>query len=219
MLKKIKTYSNFIKFLFIKLLYIIIIPIIIYDIILIAQSIVKPNVAPSIFGIKTFTIISSSMEPTFKIDDIIFVKKIDENQLQIGDIISFIQDKDIITHRIEKIEKNEGGLVFITKGDANSTTDINKVKLSQIEGKYIFKISKVGKIFYILKNKVVFIIVTIILLICYIIEKNTRQQKIEADKNYLLLFFNNILFFVSTFCRLNIIFYFKTREFIKFIII
>ena len=182
MLKKIKTYSNFIKVLFIKLLYIIIIPIIIYDIILIAQSIVKPNVAPSIFGIKTFTIISSSMEPTFKIDDIIFVKKIDENQLQIGDIISFIQDKDIITHRIEKIEKNEGGLVFITKGDANSTTDINKVKLSQIEGKYIFKISKVGKIFYILKNKVVFIIVTIILLICYIIEKNKISKKIERKE-------------------------------------
>ena len=173
MLKKIKTYSNFIKFLFIKLL---------YDIILITQSIVKPNVAPSIFGIKTFTIISSSMEPTFKIDDIIFVKKIDENQLQIGDIISFIQDKDIITHRIEKIEKNEGGLVFITKGDANSTTDINKVKLSQIEGKYIFKISKVGKIFYILKNKVVFIIVTIILLICYIIEKNKISKKIERKE-------------------------------------
>ncbi len=182
MLKKIKTYSNFIKFLFIKLLYIIIIPIIIYDIILIAQSIVKPNVAPSIFGIKTFTIISSSMEPTFKIDDIIFVKKIDENQLQIGDIISFIQDKDIITHRIEKIEKNESGLVFITKGDANSTTDINKVKLSQIEGKYIFKISKVGKIFYILKNKVVFIIGTIILMICYIIENNKISKKIERKE-------------------------------------
>ena len=182
MLKKIKTYSNFIKFLFIKLLYIIIIPIIIYDIILIAQSIVKPNVTPSIFGIKTFTIISSSMEPTFKIDDIIFVKKIDENQLQIGDIISFIQDKDIITHRIEKIEKNGSGLVFITKGDANSTTDINKVKLSQIEGKYIFKISKVGKIFAILKNKVVFIIVTIILIICYIIEKNKISKKIERKE-------------------------------------
>ena len=182
MLKKIKTYSNFIKVLFIKLLYIIIIPIIIYDIILIAQSIVKPNVAPSIFGIKTFTIISSSMEPTFKIDDIIFVKKIDENQLQIGDIISFIQDKDIITHRIEKIEKNEGGLVFITKGDANSTTDINKVKLSQIEGKYIFKISKVGKIFYILKNKVVFTIGTIILIICYIIENNKISKKIERKE-------------------------------------
>lgn len=182
MLKKIKTYSNFIKVLFINLLYIIIIPIIIYDIILIAQSIVKPNVTPSIFGIKTFTIISSSMEPTFKIDDIIFVKKIDENQLQIGDIISFIQDKDIITHRIEKIEKNEGGLVFITKGDANSTTDINKVKLSQIEGKYIFKISKVGKIFYILKNKVVFIIGTIILIICYIIENNKISKKIERKE-------------------------------------
>ena len=182
MLKKVKTYSNFIKLLFIKLLYIIIIPIIIYDIVLITQSIIKPNITPSIFGIKTFTIISSSMEPTFKINDVIFTKQIDVNKLKEGDIISFVQEKDIITHRIEKIDKKQNETVFITKGDANSTTDINKVKASQIEGKYIFKISKIGKILAILRNKVVFIVIIIILIICYIIEKNKILKKIERKE-------------------------------------
>ena len=182
MLKKIKNYSNFIKFLFIKLLYIIIIPIILYDIILIAQGILNPNSIPSIFGIKTFTIISGSMEPTFEIDDVIFVKEYNINELEKGDIISFVQGEDIITHRIDKIDKNEKETIFITKGDANNVTDTNKVKASQIEGKYIFKISKVGKILNILKNKVIFIIVIIILIICYLIEKNKISKKVKRKE-------------------------------------
>lgn len=182
MLKNVKTYSSFIKFLFIKLLYIIIIPIIIYDMILIVQSIIKPNVTPSIFGIKTFTIISNSMNPIFEIDDVIFVKKINANQLQKGDIISFVQGRDIITHRIESIEKRNNEITFITKGDANNTTDINNVNVSQIEGKYIFKISKLGKVLSILKNKVVFFVIIVILIVCYIIEKNKISKKIERKQ-------------------------------------
>ena len=182
MLKKIKEYSNFIKFALIKLLYIIIIPIILYDIILIFQGILKPNVTPSIFGIKTFTIVSSSMKPTLEIDDVIFVKEYNINNLQKGDIISFKQGGDIITHRIDKIEKNGKEYIFITKGDANNVTDTNMVKASQIEGKYIFKISKAGKILTILKNKVVFIFVIIVLIVCYIIEKNKISRKVERKE-------------------------------------
>ncbi len=183
MLKNIKIYSNFIKIALIKLLYIIIIPIIIYDIVLIFQSILKPDITPSIFGIKTFTIISRSMEPTFNIDDVIFVKKYNNiNELQKGDIISFRQGGDIITHRIDKIEKNETEVLFITKGDANNSTDINRVKALQIEGKYIFKIPKAGKILTILKNKIVFALVIIILIICYITEKNKISKKVERKE-------------------------------------
>ena len=182
MLKKIKKYSNFVKCFFIKLLYITIIPIIIYDIVLITQDFIKPNVTPSIFGIKTFTIISGSMKPTFEIDDVIFVKKYNINELEKGDIISFVQGEDIITHRIDKIEKNEKETVFITKGDANNVTDTIKVKASQIEGKYIFKISKVGKILSFLKNKVVFGIVIIFLIVGYIIEKNKISRKIKRKE-------------------------------------
>ncbi len=182
MLKKIKKYSNFVKCLFIKLLYITIISIIIYDIILITQDIIKPNVTPSIFGIKTFTIISGSMKPTFEIDDLILVREYNINNLNDGDIISFKQDNDIITHRIVKIEKSESEIVFITKGDANNVTDINKVKSSQIEGKYIGKIPKVGKILAFLKNKVVFGIVIIFLIAGYIIEKNKISRKIKRKE-------------------------------------
>ena len=182
MQENIRKYSNFIKFLFIKLLYIIIIPIILYDLVLIIQSIVKPDSIPSIFGIKTFTIVSKSMEPMLEIDDVVFIKEYDSNKLQKGDIIAFIQDQDIITHRIEKIESKEENRVFITKGDSNNVTDLKKVNDFQIEGKYIGKIPKIGKVFTLLKNKFVFVLIIAILIICYTLERKKINKKIERKK-------------------------------------
>ena len=182
MQENIRKYSNFIKSLLIKLLYIVIIPIILYDVILIIQSIANPDITPSVFGIKTFTIVSRSMEPTLEINDVIFVKEYDINKLQEGDIIAFVQDEDIITHRIEKIEINEKKRLFITKGDSNNTTDLKKINEFQIEGKYIGKIPKIGKIFSLLKNKYVFIIVIVILIICYLLERKKLNKKIERKK-------------------------------------
>lgn len=182
MQENIRKYSNFIKSLLIKLLYIVIIPIILYDVILIIQSIANPDITPSVFGIKTFTIVSRSMEPTLEINDVVFIKKYDINKLQEGDIIAFVQDEDIITHRIEKIEINEKKRLFITKGDSNNTTDLKKINEFQIEGKYIGKIPKIGKIFSLLKNKYVFIIVIVILIICYLLERKKLNKKIERKK-------------------------------------
>ena len=182
MQENIRKYSNFIRFLFIKLLYIIIIPIILYDLVLIIQSIVKPDSIPSVFGIKTLTIVSKSMEPMLEIDDVVFIKEYDSNKLQKGDIIAFIQDQDIITHRIEKIEAKEENRVFITKGDRNNVTDLKKVNDFQIEGKYIGKIPKIGKVFSLLKNKYVFVVIIAILIICYTLERKKINKKIERKK-------------------------------------
>ena len=93
------------KYIIIKVLYIIIIPIIIYDLILIAQSIINPYKPPIFFGIKTFNIVSGSMEPQININDIVITKEIEENELKEGDVISFRQNSEVITHRIIKIEK------------------------------------------------------------------------------------------------------------------
>ena len=182
MQENIRKYSTFIKSLLIKLLYIVIIPIILYDVILIIQSIAKPDSIPSVFGIKTFTIVSRSMEPTLEINDVVFIKKYDINKLQEGDIIAFIQDEDNITHRIERIEINKNEKLFITKGDSNNTTDPKRINEFQIEGKYIGKIPKIGKIFSLLKNKYVFVVVIVILIICYILERKKLNKKIERKK-------------------------------------
>ena len=168
--------------LLINVLYIIIIPIILYDMFLIAQSIINPNETPNFFGYKTFSIVSGSMEPTISIDDIVIVKNAEINNLQINDIITFKIENETITHRIVSIQSKDGKIVYTTKGDNNEVTDIENVEFNQIEGKYVTKINKIGKIFSFLKNKYVFSLILILLIICYIEQKKILQRKKERKE-------------------------------------
>lgn len=65
------------------ILYIILSPILIYNITLIMKAIINSNETPTFFGIKTYVIISGSMEPTLNIGDIIIVKKAKEDELKV----------------------------------------------------------------------------------------------------------------------------------------
>ncbi|MBR0426979.1 MAG: signal peptidase I [Clostridia bacterium] len=163
--------------LLIYMLYIIIIPIILYDMFLIIQTIINPNSTPNFFGYKTFSIVSGSMEPTININDIVIVKKADRKEIQKDDIITFTAQNEIITHRIINIKNEDGILIYTTKGDSNEVTDIENVEYNQIEGRYVTKIPKIGKLFSILKNKSVFSLILILLIICYIIQKKSLQRK------------------------------------------
>ena len=168
--------------LLIFLLYIIIIPIIIYDTFLIIQTIINPSKTPEFFGYKTFSIVSGSMEPTLSINDIVIIKKCDIKNIRKDDIITFKNENEIKTHRVINIKLEDERLVFETKGDSNEVTDIENVEYYQIEGKYIKKIPKIGKVFSILKNKYIFSLILILLIICYIIQKKTLQKKIERKE-------------------------------------
>jgi len=55
-----------------------------------------------------------------------------EDDLHVGDIVSFYQDESLIVHRIIKKEYDEQGIYFITKGDNNNLDD-GKIRFSQID--------------------------------------------------------------------------------------
>lgn len=161
------------------ILYIIIIPIIIFDMFLITQTIINPNKTPDFFGYKIFNIVTGSMEPTIKVDDIVVVKEEDKKNIRKNDIITFKIVDEIITHRVIDIAYDNGTLIYTTKGDKNDVTDIERVQFEQIEGKYVTKITKFGKIFTVLKNKYIFSLILILLIICYLIQRKNIQKKKE----------------------------------------
>ena len=172
----------YIKIFFIYLLYIIIIPIIVYDLFLIIQTNINPNITPSFFGYKTFSIVSGSMEPKIKIDDVIIVKNINKSEIHINDIITFRINNDIVTHRIIDIEEVNEKTTYTTKGDKNTVSDIEKIEFEQVEGKYITRIPKIGKILTLLKNKIVFLIILTILIICFCWERRIYNLKIKRKE-------------------------------------
>lgn len=157
------------------IIYIIMIIIMTYNISLIIQSVLNPNKTPSFLGIKTYVIISGSMEPNINIGDIVITKD-KEKDLQIGDIISYRKGHSVITHRITQINKNENGdITYKTKGDNNNTEDSEEIANEDIEGKVVKIIPKLGKASLVLQNKVIIIVVLIILYMY--ISKNYKRNK------------------------------------------
>lgn len=179
---KSKKEKQLIKTILIKFVYILILPIIIWDLIILIQTIKNPNETPSVFGIKTFCIISGSMEPDIQINDVVIIKEVPQNEINKGDIISFVVNGEIITHRIINIETaSNGELLYTTQGDANNIEDETKITFESIEGKYIGKIAKIGKIIMALKSKTTLGIVLAILILLYIIEQKTNNKKIKRS--------------------------------------
>lgn len=179
---KKKRKKRLLKTILIKLIYILILPIILWDLAIIIQTMQNPQETPSVFGIKTFCIISGSMEPEIEINDVVLIKEVPQNEIDKGDIISFVVNGETITHRVINIESRNGELLYTTQGDANNIEDETKITFEDIEGKYIGKIPKIGKIILALKSKVTLGIVLVILISLYIVEQRINNKKIKRNR-------------------------------------
>ena len=172
-INKRKKYVNIIKKIMI-----VILVVLIYNIILIFIS--SENKGVGLFGYNAYIITSDSMKPTINKGDVIITKECNENALQVNDIITFEQNQEIITHRIQKIEVNQDTKekIYTTKGDNNNIEDSENIKFSAIKGKSVLTIPYLGKVISVIENKIVFLIIVLIILILFFI-KIQKQEKLE----------------------------------------
>lgn len=142
------------------------------------------NWKPPLYG--AYVIISSSMEPTIHVQDAIVIKRVDD--YKIGDVCTYLS-KDpryfgiMITHRIIGTDVNENGeKVYILKGDANYSADQMAVSESQIYGKVIMRIPKIGYIQYFLSSAygwIIAIVIPCVGIITFDIIKLFKSSKIN----------------------------------------
>ncbi|WP_017755128.1 signal peptidase I SipW [Calidifontibacillus oryziterrae] len=116
---------------------------------------------PNVFGYQIKTVLSGSMEPTFKTGSIIAINPdIKLEALQENDVITFrIDEQNLVTHRIIEVIKQGEAIMFRTKGDNNDAPDSDLVLPQNVVGKYTdftipyagyfinFAISKMGAVF------------------------------------------------------------------------
>lgn len=99
-------------------------------------------------GLQVFTVLSGSMEPTYHVGSVIYVKEVDPFELQSGDVITFMLDEDTLaTHRIVEVvpdESDSSVVRFRTKGDANEAEDGSLVHYKNVVGSPVFSIPKLG---------------------------------------------------------------------------
>ena len=118
---------------------------------------------PILFGYKPLIILSSSMEPNYKVGSIIYYHKVEKDDLKNKDVITYkMDDGTYITHRIIDVD----GDYFETKGDMNDKEDPVRVKYSKIVGKatnWSIPFIGYGYILFLRYHTLIILIVTIIL--------------------------------------------------------
>jgi len=99
-------------------------------------------------GLAPYVVLSGSMEPTYHVGSVIYVKDIEPEDLKVKDAITYtIDGGTVVTHRIIEVLHDEGNpenLSFRTKGDANKDEDGTPVPADRIIGKPVFTIPYLG---------------------------------------------------------------------------
>lgn len=98
-----------------------------------------------LFGVEVFVVQSGSMEPSYHVGSVVYVKDTDPGMLKAGDVITYRLTENMRgTHRIIEIVEEDGSRAFRTKGDANDGADAGLVYPEDIVGKVIMTIPYLG---------------------------------------------------------------------------
>src|SRR5438105_11863444 len=80
-------------------------------------------VAIRVLGLSTYIVTGGSMEPSIHKGSLVLVQPTSPSQVNLGDVITFQQYGQTTTHRVITIGRGSTGLLFKTKGDANTVAD------------------------------------------------------------------------------------------------
>ena len=107
-------------------------------------------------GLQPYMVLSGSMEPTYHVGSLVYVKKVDYKQLQVGDPITYMISQDtVVTHRIIEVlvdEEDPDTIRYFTQGDANAVADGSSVHYKNIIGKPVFSIPYLGYVSNYIQN-------------------------------------------------------------------
>ncbi len=108
---------------------------------------------PYVFGYRSLTVLSGSMEPTLHTGDVVVVSEISPLDAKIGDVVSFRDPADssrLITHRVRSIQRSSTYVEFVSKGDANTSVEHWKVTQDATIGLVHYRVWRIGyALFYI----------------------------------------------------------------------
>lgn len=95
-------------------------------------------------GLTPYVVLSGSMEPTYPVGSLIYVKQTDPADIREGDAITFRLhgESTIATHRVIAISPD--GTQFTTQGDANDAPDGAPVLAQDLVGRPLFAIPYLG---------------------------------------------------------------------------
>ena len=138
-----------------------------------------------------YVIVSGSMEPIIKIKDAVLVRRCEEKDIKVGDVVTYRSMDEafygiLITHRVVNIIEENGEKIYITKGDNNETIDRSPIKFNQIQGKVAMRIPKIGYLKYFLTENygwIMIVVIPSIVIIVLDVLKIFKKGKNDNNQN------------------------------------
>ncbi len=165
-----------VKKVFFTCIYLVLIPVILFSLFLTLIELGKNTSVPELLDYEFYTVVSDSMLPKLKVDDIIIVKKnVDPKRVKVGNIISFKNEYgEIITHRVVEVVGTEENPRFITKGDNNEVQDNKDVDSREMVGRVVYVLPSY---LLVLKNRVFFSAIVFILIAIIMVNVKFSKRK------------------------------------------
>merc|ERR1711879_1026460 len=130
----------------------------------------KPDQLMDYIGFRTFIISSDSMDPVLEVNDLVVIKHVEPEELEVGDIITFktylseIGQYGYVTHYLVALDEVNGETVYITQGERHYSdltdtfypADGERIYITDdlIEGRLFFSIPKLGYVRYLITEPV-----------------------------------------------------------------
>lgn len=103
-----------------------------------------PLTIPRLLGYEVYHVVSGSMEPAIPVGSAVYVAAVAPEEIQDGDVIAFLSNDSVITHRVVRNRLVEGE--FVTRGDANDAEDMHPIEYEDLIGRVEYHIPFIGKL-------------------------------------------------------------------------
>jgi signal peptidase len=129
-----------------------------WSVIGVTAAVVLALTVPMVFNARPYTVLSGSMEPTIMTGDVVVVQHIKPWQARLGDVVTFQDPRNpqrLITHRVRGIQLQGRKASFITRGDANTTTENWRVAKDGSIARVVYRIPEIGRLVFAAQDPVV----------------------------------------------------------------
>ena len=102
---------------------------------------------PLALGDRSFTMRSGSMTPAIETGDVVVTEPIAPLSARVGDIVTFRDPEGsgkLFSHRVQSIRPVGADVRFVTRGDANTSTENWNVPADGSVGKVLYTVPKIG---------------------------------------------------------------------------
>jgi signal peptidase I len=104
-------------------------------------------VAPSIFGGRSLTVMSGSMEPALGVGDVVINGRVTPADVRVGDIVTFSDPEGtgkLLTHRVRRVRIADGTAHVVTKGDNSNAVERWDMPAEGSLGRVEFRVPLLG---------------------------------------------------------------------------